>query len=153
MRNSALFPLLLPILKGVNMPNIHRLAEPFPPELVAHNPALEDWCIAIHWWLHKDIHWLRHLPNALFNMTVFAKTLPFLANFEFLPSNLHSVVHHMDYNVIKPSGGPAELAEELTEAAWDHLKSWPLRLLRQPQVPPAPPPASRWQLLMLGSMP
>jgi hypothetical protein len=121
-RNSALFFLLLPILRGVNMPNIHPLAEPFPPELVAHNPTLEDWCIAIHWWLHKDIHWLRHLPSTLFDMTVFAKTLPFFANFEFLPSNLHLVVHHMDYNVIKPGGGPAELAEELTEAAWGHLK-------------------------------
>jgi hypothetical protein len=135
----TLFPILLPIPCGVDMPNVHPLGQPFSPELVTHFPALEDWRLATQWCQPKGIHWSCHLPNDFFETAAFAEAQPILTNFEFLPCNTRSIVYSTDYDVMKPRGGPAELAalrhiEELTEAAWDHLAA---------MAPATPPPETR----------
>jgi hypothetical protein len=82
------------------------------------------------------IPWSCHITNDFFDTAAFDEVRPLLATFEFLPFNPRSVVHSTAYDIMKPRGGPAELAvlhhiEDLTEAAWDRLAA---------MAPATPPP-------------
>jgi hypothetical protein len=81
----AVFPVLLPIPCGVDMPNVHPLGEPFSSALVANFLALEDWRIATNWCMVHGIPWSCHITNDFFDTAAFDEARPLLANFEFLP--------------------------------------------------------------------